>query len=72
MAQVQHLQDIYSILHEKHTPNVDNLHLSFIDHSKHGSVVYLQPKGMAVQPASAREVLDAVLCVLAALKARSF
>jgi hypothetical protein len=70
MARVRHLQDIYRILREKHVPNLDELYLSFIDDPRHGSIVYLQPKGMAARPASAKEVIDAVSCVLMALEAR--
>ena len=72
IGRVAHLQHIYCILREKQVPNVDELYLLFLDDPHRGSVVYLRPKGVAARPASAREVLDAVLCVLAALKARSF
>ena len=72
IARVTHLRRIYCILREKQVPNVDELSLSFLDDPHRGSVVYLRPKGVAARPANAREVLDAVLCVLSALKARSF
>ena len=72
MARVAHLQRIYGILKDKRVPNVDELLLSYIDDPNRGSVVYLQPKGVAARPVNVREVVDAVSCILAALEARSY
>jgi len=60
IEEVQHLQNIYRILQEKHTPNIDELYLSFLDHNEHGSMAFLRPKGMSIRPVGKKSVPDAV------------
>jgi len=65
---VQHLQDIYQLLEDKDVPNMDVLMQYYINNIVHRSVVYLQLKGMDIFLRRGQEVLEAVLCVLQALK----
>ena len=71
-ARVNHLKTIYELLQAKHVPNVDRILNSYLNDNIHGSVVYLQPKGIDDSPRRAQEVLEAVKCVLEALKARKY
>jgi len=52
---------------KKNVPNVDSALNLFEDDEVHGSVAYLQPKGVNRVPTSHLEVREAVLCVLDAL-----
>jgi hypothetical protein len=65
---VQQLQDIYWLLEDEDVPNIDVLMQYYINNHVHGSVVYLQPKGMDIFLGQGQEVLEAVVCVLQALK----
>ena len=67
---MNHLRIIHDLLTSKGVPHVDRLKLSYIDDEKHGSVVILEPKGVDVLPRRAKEVLEAVICVLEALMVR--
>jgi hypothetical protein len=58
---VRHLENIYNMLQEKRVPNVDRLTHSF------DTTVYLEPKGVGVQPSNENEILEAIICVLQAL-----
>ncbi|KAF8336806.1 hypothetical protein F5887DRAFT_1161224 [Amanita rubescens] len=49
-------------LQEKGVPHVDAL-----THAA-GSTIYVEPKGIAVQPSNVKELLDAIICVLRALQ----
>ena len=68
MVCVQHLRDIYQLLEDKNVPNIDILMQYYINDHVHGSVVYLQPKGMDIFPCQGQEILEAVVCILQALK----
>jgi hypothetical protein len=69
---VLHLRNIYQLLQDKCVLNVDSLLQYYINDHVHGSVVYLQPKGIDDTPRSGQEVLEAVLCVLEALVVRRY
>ena len=58
------------MLVQKGVPNVDCLVASHEDHSRYGSMVVLQPRGMERRPRLASEVVEAVRCVLQALLVR--
>ncbi len=51
----------------KGVPNVDKLFASYCD-EKHGATVYLEPKGISVNPSNQEEPLNAIICILEALK----
>jgi hypothetical protein len=59
---IQHLGDIYQLLEDKDVPNVDGLMQYYVNDNVHGSVVYLQPKGMDMCLHQGQEVLEAVVC----------
>jgi len=67
-AHAQQLQDTYWLLEDKDVPNVDVLMQHYINNNVNGSVVYLQPKGMDIFLCWGQEVLEAVECILRALK----
>ena len=56
------------VRHDKDVLNIDGLMQCYINDHVHGSVVYLQPKGMDIFLHWREEVLEAVVCVLQALK----
>ena len=66
---VSQLVGIYRVLQYKQVPNVDTLH-NHTEPTAPYPHVYLSPVGLAVNPASGREVMDAVVCVLQALQVR--
>jgi len=70
-ARLQKVKSVYDILKAKAVPNVDSLSLSFSDDT-HGTVVYLEPRGIGVAPMDAREVYEAVCCILEALVVNPF
>jgi hypothetical protein len=53
---------MYSILEEKHVPHTDSLALA------NKFKVVLHPRGLARQPQTERQLLNAIICVLEALK----
>lgn len=59
---VRYIQTIYRQLQEKDVPHVDAL-----THAAH-SMIYVEPKGIAVKPSNKKELLDAIICVLRALR----
>jgi hypothetical protein len=65
-ARIQKLRNVYEVLRTKDVPNVDRIVLSYAD-DKHGTVAFLEPKGISVIPKSVLEVLEAVSCILDAL-----
>jgi hypothetical protein len=63
-------ENIYHWLKQKNVPNVDRLVASYNGHPEHGSSIYLQPKGLELQPQLVSEIIEAVVCVLQALLVR--
>ena len=68
MEHIKHLRDIYWLLEDKNVLNIDDLMQYYVNNHVHGSVVYLQPKGINIFLHQGQEVLEAVVCVLQALK----
>ncbi|PKK69323.1 hypothetical protein RhiirC2_781156 [Rhizophagus irregularis] len=66
-GRVEKLRNIYKKLEVKGVPNVDKLFASYCD-EKHGAVVYLEPKGIRVNPSNQEELLNAIICILEALE----
>ena len=66
-AKLQKLKSVYDILKAKAVPNVDSLSLSFSDDT-HGTVAYLEPRGISTIPINAQEVYEAICCILEALE----
>ncbi|TDL22896.1 hypothetical protein BD410DRAFT_839228 [Rickenella mellea] len=65
---LRYTRNIYNRLEDKDVPNVDHLIASYEDSMDHGgSVLYLEPKGIASSPASHEQVLEATICILEAL-----
>jgi hypothetical protein len=60
------LRSVYEILRAKAVPNVDRMALSFSG-DVHGTIAFLEPKGICVIPKTIWEVLDAIGCILDAL-----
>lgn len=58
---VAHLKNIYALLKEKHVPYVDSLVHNY------DSTFILSPRGLAEQPRTEKELLEALTCVLEAL-----
>ena len=67
---VSHIKHIYSVLVQKGVPNVDRLVASHEDHPRHGSIIFLQPRGVERQPRFVSEIIEAAICVLQALVVR--
>src|SRR5688572_18640577 len=57
----------YKKLEIKGVPNVDKLFASYYD-EKHGAVVYLEPKGIRVNPSNQEELLNEIICILETLE----
>ncbi|CAG8682540.1 20694_t:CDS:2 [Rhizophagus irregularis] len=66
-GRVEKLRNIYKKLEVKGVPNVDKLFASYCD-EKHGAVVYLEPKGIRVNPSNQEELLNAIICILETLE----
>ena len=64
---VAFIRSIYAILQQKNVPNIDQLVVAYVDDHRHGSAVYLQPKGVELRPQFAIEVKEAGICILQAL-----
>jgi hypothetical protein len=67
---VTRMQSIYAVLKQRSVPNVDRLIMFHKNHERHGSVIYLQPRGMERLPELASEIIEATICVLQALLVR--
>lgn len=66
-TRVNHLRNIYQLLHNKSVPNVDSILQFHIGRGRHESVVFLQPRGIDIFPRQAQEIIEAITCVLEAL-----
>jgi len=59
---VRYIQNIYRLLRDKNVPHVDTL-TQAVD-----SIIYVEPKGIAVKPSNEKELLEAIICILRALQ----
>ena len=69
-SRVGRIRSIYSILEQKRVPNIDRLVMFYEEHPTHGSIIFLKPKGVELQPKLAIHVIEAAICVLEALLVR--